>query len=384
MSRKKKKSLWSSTFYRVYFVAVAVALVAIAIGTVWLRGVLKDYESAQPVYVAREAARLFEASDFDRIYALDTSARDFGEEDKALYVDTLTELARGKSVAWDEAFSPNEDERNYSVTLDGERFATFTLVPSGETTARGNRLWKLGSVTTGVSLQQAEAEEPPEEALPEVEEPAGQTYLCRITAPKGYTVTVDGVALSPENAQTSEKQLFAEGFLPEGVENPAMTEYLYDSLTWKPEIHAADDTGAEVTVTAVEDRELTWTCAMKEDDGYRQQYSKAAISLAKRVAKFISGDAGKKGIQKICAKKSPAEDIFDNLYNRYTTPHDGISFQNEQVSEVYVLSENCFTCRVTFDVVLDTKKGKSVDPTDYTFCVVRQGGSGKLYNILIS
>ncbi len=379
---KKKKSIWSSTFYRVYFALVAVALVAIAVGTGWLKGVLRDYESAQPVYVAREAARLFETSDFKEIYELDTSARQFEEADKALYVETLTELAQGKEVAWSEAFSPSEDERNYSVTLDGERFATFTLVPSGETTARGNRLWKLGSVTTGVSLKQEEAVQEVE-AEPEPE-PTEQTYLCRITAPAGYTVVVDGVTLSAENALVAEKQMFEAGFLPEDVENPAMTEYLYDSLTWKPEIHAKDETGAEATVTAVKDRELTWTCAMKEDTAYRQRYSSAAISLGKRVAKFISGDASKKAIQKICARNSPAKEIFDNLFNLYNTPHDGISFRNEQVSEFYVLSDDCFTCRVTFDVVLKTKKGDSIDATDYTFCVIRKGGSGKLYNILIS
>ena len=62
-SRKKKKSIWRSTFYRVYFALVALALIAIAIGTVWLRGVLKDYESAQPKYVAQDVARLFENAD---------------------------------------------------------------------------------------------------------------------------------------------------------------------------------------------------------------------------------------------------------------------------------------------------------------------------------
>ena len=60
MSRKKRKSIWKSTFYRVYFALVALALVAIAVGTVWLRGVLRDYESAQPKYVAEDVGKLFE------------------------------------------------------------------------------------------------------------------------------------------------------------------------------------------------------------------------------------------------------------------------------------------------------------------------------------
>ena len=380
MKRKsrKKKSILSSTFYRVYFALVALALVAIVLGTLWLRGLLRDYESAQPKYVAREVARLFEDSDFEGLYPLDTSAAQFSGEDKALYVEGLNELAHGRSVAWSEAFSAHPDERKYNVTLDGERFATFTLVPSGETTPKGNRLWKLGSVTTLVSLKQ---ESPEPEATPEPEA-AEQVYLCRIIAPADSTVTVDGVTLTSENAQTSARELFEDGFLPEGVTNPPMTEYLYDASRNTPEIHAFDPSGDELSV-ASGDRELTWECRMKEDANYREQYSDAAYALARQVAKFISGDAGKKSIQKICAKNSPADAIFDNLFNRYTTPHDGLSFRNEEISEFYALSEDCFTCHVSFDVVYHTKNGESVDSTAYTFCVVRQNGAGKLYNLLI-
>lgn len=378
--KKKKKSIFSYTFYRVYFAVLAVALVVIVAGTLWLRGLLADYESAQPKYVAREVARMFEDSDFDGIYQVDTSAAQFAGGDEELYVNGLNNLAQGKTVAWSESFSANEDERVYSVTLDGDRFATFTLVPSGETTPRGNRLWKLGTLTTQVQLQQAEAEEQPEEE-PDFSEPE-QVYLCRITAPAGYTVTVDGVTLTGENAQTSSGVFFEDGFLPEGVTNPPVTVYLYNSPTQTPEIRATDESGAEMTVEAG-DRELTWTCHLKEDAAYSAQYGNAAVSLGKQVAKFISGDAGKKSIQKICAKNSPADEIFDNLYNRYTTPHDGISFRNEEVSEFYALSDDCFTCHVSFDVVLDTKNGDSVDHTAYTFCVIRKDGKGMLYNLLI-
>lgn len=382
--KKRKKSILHSTFYRVYFVAVAVALIAIAVGTVWLKGLLSDYESAQPKHVASEVARMFETADFDSIYALDTSAAQFSGDDRELYLRELSAHAEGKSVAWSEALSADPDVRNYNVTLDGERFATFTLVPSGETTARGNRLWKLGTVTTLVALQQAEPEPQPEEVPQAAEEtPAPEPVsLCRITAPPGYTVRVDGVTLTAENAQTSEKALFEAGFLPEGVTNPPMTEYLYDAHTETPEVTATDDTGAAATVVPG-DKPLTWSCLLKEDPAYRQQYGDAALTLAKQVAKFISGDGGKKSILRKCARNSPAQEIFDNLYNRYTTPHDGISFRNEQVSEFYALSEDCFTCHVSFDVVLDTKNGDSVDSTAYTFCVIRKDGTGKLYNLLI-
>lgn len=379
MSRKKRKSIWNSTFYRVYFALVALALVAIAVGTVWLRGVLRDYESAQPKYVAEDVGKLFENADYEAIYNVDTSAAQF-EGDEALYLDNLRELAAGRRVEWTPAFSANKDERKYNVNLDGERFATFTLVPSGQTTEKGNTLWKLGYVTTLVQLKQA-TPTPEPEATPE---PAPAVkYTCRITAPAGYSVTVDGEALSADNATTTEKALFEADFLPPGVKNPALVEYLYDAASETPKVEASDETGAPVAVEAVEGKELTWSCPMKSDEAYSEQYGSAAIALAKQVAKFMNKDAKKKAIERVCARNSPAESIFDNLNNTYATPHTGISFKDEAVSEFYVMADDCFTCRVSFDTVLRTEKGNAVYPTAYTFCVIKEGDAGKLWNIKV-
>ncbi len=376
--KKKKNSIWHSTFYRVYFALVLLALIGIAVGTAWLRGRLKDYESAQPKYVAQDVARLFENSDYQALYALDTSARQFDGGDEAFYVHSMNALAEGKEVAWSEAFSANENERRYSVTLDGERFATFTLVPSGEKTPKGNKLWKLDSVTTNVQLT-----EPEPEPTPEPEAPA-RTYTCRISAPKGYTVVLDGAALGPDNAQLAERTLFQDDFLPEGVDNPVVVDYTIELPTVTPQFTATDESGSAVEVVMSAEKPLTWSCPLKEDEGYRVQYSGAAISLGRQVAKFTSQDAEKKTIQKVCAKGSPAAQIFENLSNTYFTPHNKVAFRNEVATDFYVLSDSCFTCRVTFDFVLKTSRGELVYPTNYTFCVVHDESSAKLYNILIS
>lgn len=380
MSRKKRKSIWNSTFYRVYFALVALALVAIVVGTLWLRGVLRDYESAQPKYVAQDVGKLFENADYEAIYNVDTSAAQFAGGDETLYLDNLKQLTAGKNVEWTPAFSANKDERKYNVNVDGERFATFTLVPSGQTTARGNTLWKLGSVTTLVQLQQA-TPTPEPEATPEPE-PAVR-YTCHITVPEGCSVTVDGEALTADNATTEEKALFEADFLPPGVKNPVLVEYLYDAASEAPQVAVSDETGAPMAVEAVEGKELTWNCPMKSDEAYSAQYGSAAIALAKQVAKFMNKDARKKAIERICAKGSPAETIFDNLSNTYATPHSGISFKDEAVSEFYVVADDCFTCHVSFDTVLRTEKGDAIYPTAYTFCVIKEGDAGRLWNIKV-
>ena len=381
MSRKKKKkSLLKSRFYRVYFALVLLALIAIAVGTVWLNGVLSDYESAQPVYVAEDVAKLFEDSDFDALYALDTSAQQVSEGDKAFYVQSMNDLVAGKEVAWSETFSADADVRKYNVTVGGERFASFTLVHSGQTTKKGNPLWTLGSVTTNVVIQKPE---PTPEAT-STPEPDRTIYQCRITAPKGYAVTVDGVALNDENARTSEKNLFQDGFLPEGVASPVMVEYLYSTRNESPVVTATDDMGGDMPISRSGDKELTWTCPLRSNENYRLQYGDTAYRLSQQVAKYISKDASKTKILKACAKNSPAAEIFKNLDNEFATPHSKVDFRNERTQDFYVLSDQCFTCRVCFDYVLYTSKGEKVYPTDYTFCVVHNESGARLYNILIS
>ena len=377
MAKKKKKSIWKSTFYRVYFALVGVALVGIAIGCVWLRGVLRDYESAQPSHVAEDVAALFENGDYAAIYSVDTTAAEqVGEEDRDFYIQSLRELSEGRDVEWSEAFSSDPDRVNYNLTLDGERFASFSLVPSGQTTARGNRLWTLDSVTTNVELRQPEPTPEPTPEAPVV------TYSCRVTAPEGYAVLVDGAPLTEENAQVTPHGLFEDGFLPDTVANPTVLDYVFESDTETPAITATDETGAAAAVYTDGEKQRTWNCPRKGDESFQAQYGQAALALGKQVAKFISRDAGKGSLQNFCAKNSPAAEIFKNLSNTFTTPHEGYSFDNEVVSQFYALSEDCFTCHVTFDYVLNTKNGKRPVPTAYTFCLVRKGDEARLYNML--
>lgn len=371
MAKKKKKNILKIRFYQIYFALTALALVAIAIGTVVLINNLRDYESAQPVYVAAQVAAMFEEADYDNLYAIDTSAQSIAEGDRDFYVNSMRELTEGRTVQWTETFSDSEDTRKYAVTLDGSRFATFTLIPSGLTTRGGNALWTLQSVTTHVELK--EAEEPKPE-----EQPTG--IVCHITAPTGYAVNVSGVILDMNNARTALKPLFESDFLPSTVVAPTMTEYTYTTDNESPEVTVTTRLGASVPVTRGEG--YSWFCSLAEDEALKARYGNTAISLGKKIARFMSQEGGKDGILRICVKNSPAQKRFENLGNTYATPHTGYSIRNESASQFYRIAENCFTCHVSFDFVLNTTNGEMVYPTTYTFCVTSDKGGG-LYNLLM-
>lgn len=374
--KKKKKRLLDSRFYRVYFTVIGVVLLLILMGTVWLMSYLRDLESAEPIYVARDVAALFEKGDFENLYRMDGSAAAIAGDDPFFYVENLRELTAGKAVDWAEVFTEDPDKHRYTVTLDGERFAAFTLVPkpNGETNRRGHRLWTLGTLYTYVAV-----EEPP--APTPTPEPQVQLTQCRVTAPSTYTVAVDGVTLNADNATVTESPLYEEGFLPYDVQAPMLLTYEYGSESDSPHVTVTDDMGGAVTPTQT--GENTYGCTLRDDEMLKAQYSEAVYKLAQKIARYTSRDGSKGSVTQYCAPDSPARTTFNNLSNQYATPHSAVNFENPVVAEFHALSDTCFTCRVSFDYQLKTRDGIRTDPTAYTFCIIIQGKDPKLYNLLM-
>ena len=372
MKRRKKQqymSLMQSRFYRAYFIAVALALVAIAVGMLWLNGVVRGYETAQPVHAAEVVAALFENADYDSLYAFDTSAADFADGDRAFYVDSLSALTQGKAVAWREAFSSNPDEKRYTVTLDGDKFASFTLVPSGETTRHGNRLWRLGSVTTNVALQGTE----------EAGDPTAAPY--RVTVPAGYAVAVNGEALTDEDIVVPATSIYPEGFLPKGVKGPELVTYGFFCEEGEPQIAVTDAAGEAQTVTADGEDGMSFSCPLKEDEDVKALYSDAVLKLGERIAKYTVDDLSRDRIG--VAPDSPAETILKKFSNSWAPSHKSTSVLNPTVTEFHVLSDDCFTCHVSFDFVLTSRRQNDYTyPTSYTMCIVKRKGVGALYNLI--
>lgn len=360
--------LFDSWFYRIYFIAVGVALIGIIIGLNWLNGVVADYEIAEPSHVAEDVVKLFEDGDYDQIYELDTSAQDIANGDRAFYVESLRGLAQGKRLSWTFA-SESEGQRRYTVTLDGGRFADFTLVPSGETTSHGNTLWKLGSITTNVVTEQKLQED----------DPAMAAY--RVQAPADCVVTVDGIALTEESIIRRDISVLPDKFeLPKGVTAPTLVEYGFNAESEKPSITVTDQSGGQMSVS--ESSENIWVCAPREDAEMKAKCEDAVGKLAQRIAKFTSQDLSQGAILESTVPGSPAETQLKRFSNRWAPTHKSVSFENMEVSQFYVLSGDCFTCHVSFDFIITSVRDNDYPyHTEYTFCVSKYHGGGRLYNL---
>ena len=347
-------------------------VLGIALGARYLNGVLEDYESAQPKYVAQQAARLFERGDYEAIFGLDTSMRDVPEEDRAYYIGQLQALAAGREVSWSEAYSGNEDERRYRVSLDGEKFAEFTLVPSGAQTKRGSRLWTLGSVTTFVRIEEPQIAEPEPTPTPV------PTIACSITVPSSFTVTADGRMLDANDVVEDGIPIVPSGMLPSDVTAPAMVRYAFPSESGAPDIRVTDWQGN--VQTPVQDGEYSWRCELPQNPELEALYGESALEVAKRIAKYSTREASQDSVLKKCAKGSPAYESIKSFDSSLGKKPKSSTFENVVASDFYLYSEDCFSCRVSFDYIPRFGKESKTYPTAYTLFFVRQGDSGKLYS----
>lgn len=361
--------LFDSWFYRIYFPLVALAVVGILVGLHWLRGFAADYESAQPVHVADQVGQRFLDADYDGLYDLDTSAQAVSGGDRAFYVQSLRDVAAGGVIEWSEGIASGSDELQYVVTLNGSRFATFTLVPSGETTAHGNALWRLGSVTTHIALEEQAPVVRPDQAP------------CRIQAPAGYVVTVDGRQLTDADAIRTGIAMYPDGFLPEGETAPTLTEYGFTPESTPPAVSAVDAEGREARVR--EESENIWYCPPRTDEDILRQFGDGIVQMAQRVAKYTTDDISSNAVMADVIDDSPAETTLKSFKNDWAPSHKSERFENVAITDFCALSDACITCRVTFDYILTSRRENDYPyETAYTLCLLRKGDEVRLYNLM--
>ena len=362
--------LWNSGwFYRIYFPLVLVAIIAICIGVGRLRSFAADYEASQPIHVADQVGQMFVNGEFDRLYQIDTAAQQISGGDQAFYVQTLSALTQGGNIEWSESYASNRDQLQYNVTLNGSRFASFTLVPSGQVTRHNNTLWQLGTVTTQLVLKEEEVPQDPNAAP------------CRIQAPEGYIVTVDGRQLTDADVIRTGIALYPDGFLPSGIAAPTLTEYGFTPQGDAPALTVTDPTGAQTAVR--QERQNNWTASLREDPAVRDRYADAVSKLAERIAKYTTADVSQSAALRDVINDSPAEATLKAFKNDWAPAHKSERFEDMTITDFCQLTEDCLTCHVRFNYILTSRRQNDYPyDTEYTFCILRRDGEGKLYNLM--
>lgn len=355
MARKKKRRV--KLFYPIYLTLILAAVVAIFCVCNQITGMLEAYEASLPKYAAEEAAQMFLARDFEKVYSYQDPA-DFAGEDAETYADYMKQFTDGQELTWGESYSSSEDEMVYAVRMNGKRLFEFTMSKGSTTDEYGNPEWELTGVETmGVS-----------------------TSSHTVTAPADSTVYVGGKAL--DRAQIIEEGIVVEEedfLLNDDAKSPTLCVYQYETCFGDPEVRVVDPKGKENPVQKDEDG--NWTAEMNSDDEIKARAEERVVEIVKAFARFTSEDLSQYNMLKMARKGTNAYEKIDDFDNEWFGKHDGYDF-GEIVTDNYIaFSEDTFACDIHFDYIIKYDDADDVVyASNYRFYLVERDDQWYLYD----
>ncbi len=212
-------------FYSLLLGLVLAILILLLCFTIPLKTLLTQYETAQPEQAAEEIFdALFADPDWALLYDM-AGIRSTEFEGRKEYVAYMERKARGKQLDFVEIPAAPTGEKRYSVRLQQEEVATFTMhsVDDGVSTFKR---WTFGAVEVFFTRQES----------------------VTITLMPGYTVYINGVALD-DSYTTLRVATPAEDYLPEGLHGYRYEQQTVSSLLVQPNVTVLDEYNNPVPLT---------------------------------------------------------------------------------------------------------------------------------------
>ena len=357
MNKKKKRSI----FYPVYFLLIAVFLIALHIGLRYVRVILADYETAQPQYEAERVFQTYYADgSFDRLVNAAASVPLTPYEDKDAVAAYLRTYTTGKDISYSSISTGLDDVRKYIVKADDVKFSAFTIRPGEKKTEKGFALYELDTIELYCAGQES----------------------VRITVPKGDSVYVNGRLLGDEALTGDRTEHESCAHMSPGVEGIVFVTYAADGLYLPPaSVEVREPGGTEVPLT--QDADGSYSAPIVYSESLRAEYSEYVVAAAQALAAYMQNDAG---FYRAAAYIDPNSELYENTRlteTYFVIDHSSYEFQDVETSEFYAYDPDTFSCRVTMIHVLH--RIGSADYRDYidtTFYLRRVGEQYLMYDRL--
>ncbi len=222
----------SSKFKKFLIIYAAALLVILIVGMIIFGSFLKSLEKSQPSNIAKNVAENLVASKAPSFLKDNADAINcFGEPDD-LIATFATNVEGVESLSFIENKDYRADAPSYNITADGNTVAKLTLKKSGSGSF-GLSKWAIDKLDIADYMDTASYE---------------------FLAPLGATITINGVELD-------EKYLTGEESIPQNLEIaskyvtiPSYMTYKVAGIAGTPEIKATDAAGAELTITATDNK----------------------------------------------------------------------------------------------------------------------------------
>lgn len=362
MARRKKMS----AFWKVYIVIGLLLLGALGVWLCFLYNWLGDYESAQPKYLAEDTFNEHFA-DFDAaeyIKLCNTESFLETEENIVNYLETLTE---GKEITYKKVSSGLESGYKYIVLCsDGEnetKFASFTLTEDGDADS------KFKTYTAGGYEIYTDSK-----------------TTVTVEAPKGYTVLVNGDALSETFITENDIPTDSCNHMPEGVSGLYYTKYTVNGLLTEPTVEVKNGAGESATVEKVNN---SYKAQPVSDAALSAEYTEWVLKASELYARYTQYDSNVNvtGFNQVAPYFDPSSELYESIRtvdNMFVQYYDDYEFKDMTASEFVRYDENTFSCRVQYTQLLYQKNDVYDDFVDQTLYLRKVDGEYLIYDMNVN
>ena len=331
--RLQPRSRTIPRFYLIYLICVSAALVLIFIACAVIRGLLAEYEGAQPKYVAEEAFEAYFAPiDYDKL--LSEARYNAGVASPEAIRDYLSSEVGQEELSWSIGSSNDPAELKYIVKAGRKQIGSICLTAGAEKTAHGFQTYTFSHVE--LSLDPAAI-------------PGG---VVTISAPAACTVTVDGTVLTAEQQIDTYLDTEALKYYPSGVSGVEYAVYTLPELRELPrEVSVTDAFGGRAEVT-FDPSVSAYFAGLAYSEDLAAEYGLFVTEAVEGYAAYMQRVPGSSfnGIKKYF---DPASSLYQAIY---AAGHDlwmvyvptGNEFQNVEVGEFYAHGEDVISCHISF------------------------------------
>lgn len=343
-------------FYIIYFSVIAVAVIAIIIGMGWLKGLLAEYENAQPDYVAEDVFnKYYKSGSFDLLAELTYDEASFDDVDTV--AGFLTEQYGDAELTYNSVSSGEEGVLKYIVKSGDYKISSFTLKKSGEKTKRGFDLYTEDSFEVFYAADKS----------------------ASVLVPEFSEVYLNGKKLGDEQVRDSGIIRETADSTPEGINPIQYTRYFVDGLINDPEIKVM--TGETENALHYNTETKEYEAGLPNDPELEAEHKEFVLAAVKEYAKYMEMDSWWGRVKPYF---DPTTDLYVSIYTveqYFVYPHEGYRFEDEYAGEFYAYDEDTFSCRVSVLQVLENPGMEDFkDKIDMTVYVRRVGGKFLIYD----
>lgn len=368
---KKKKRKFKSSFYFLCILAVYTAFLVLlsVIFLIYTDVSLKKFEKSQSFYAFEQYLEGFKES-----LAANELPEGFSSENASAFessdivLQTLITQTQGKTISYEkDPSSYNTEEPVYDILADGEVIARVTL------SAYNERVVFVILTAMDWKVEKGELVN------------AGDLSDYTITAPEGYSVTVNGVRVGNEylTGNRESQKLFANA--AEYITVPDMVEYQIPALSKVPEVTVTDPNGTLMNVTS-DGNAFSVTFGVESE--MPEDLKETALNIAQTWSLFNTDDlkGGAHGLETVRKFLIP-DSYYDGLAKgwasgvdiTFTSAHtlNNPPFENVNVDHYIRYTDDCFSCHIDFDKPMHlTRTGDNiVDSTHSTYLFAKYDGN---------